>query len=234
MSAQSLVDTRLRRYEAPAAIASVQRELFAAHPRHYVINVWMPGLTKHHWSINNNNNLRHNHNHYGQLARLNFNGVRRLQMIWNKYMKIICIHRNRHRHTHRHTHTDTQLKQTLSTDLASGSSNVSRFSHRVAMMLSYLLGYLRKMSWKQKRVWGHVQLSSKVSVFSPYLLPHISFFRLFCNDTQYIPMQTLHNTCNMICMLWCQNIVWLSTLNLFTISCHNHWTITGLWVGFFG
>ena len=30
--------------------------------------------------------------------------------------------------------------------LASGSSKVSRFSHRVEMMLSYLLGYLRKMS----------------------------------------------------------------------------------------
>ena len=30
--------------------------------------------------------------------------------------------------------------------LASGSSRVSKFSHRVAMMLSYLLGYFRNMS----------------------------------------------------------------------------------------
>ena len=30
--------------------------------------------------------------------------------------------------------------------LASGSSRVSRFSHNVAMMLSYLLGYFRNMS----------------------------------------------------------------------------------------
>lgn len=32
---------------------------------------------------------------------------------------------------------------------ASGSSRVSKFSHRVAIMLSYLFGYLRKISWNK-------------------------------------------------------------------------------------
>ena len=35
----------------------------------------------------------------------------------------------------------------LDPDLASGSSRESRFSQRVEMMLSYWLGYLRKMSY---------------------------------------------------------------------------------------
>lgn len=39
-----------------------------------------------------------------------------------------------------------RIFQYLYTNLASGSSKVSRFSQRVAMMDSYLFGYLRKMS----------------------------------------------------------------------------------------
>jgi hypothetical protein len=37
-------------------------------------------------------------------------------------------------------------RTTTDTDLASGSSKVSRFSQRVAMIDSYLFGYFRKMS----------------------------------------------------------------------------------------
>ncbi len=37
----------------------------------------------------------------------------------------------------------------VDTNLASGSSSVSRFSHSVEMMLSYLFGYFLKISCKQ-------------------------------------------------------------------------------------
>ena len=43
----------------------------------------------------------------------------------------------------------------LDPDLASGSSRESRFSQRVEMMLSYWLGYLRKMSYTHTHTHTH-------------------------------------------------------------------------------
>ena len=43
------------------------------------------------------------------------------------------------------------------TYLASGSSRVSRFSHSVAMMLSYLLGYFLKISWNHIMIYELTQ-----------------------------------------------------------------------------
>jgi len=40
-----------------------------------------------------------------------------------------------------------QHNTTLDTNLASGSSRVSRFSQSVDMILSYLFGYFRKISY---------------------------------------------------------------------------------------